>query len=726
MRLSRRVTHRNVARVFDIGEHEGEKLLTMELVDGESLAQALTRDGAFAVARAVEIAMAIAEGLGSAHEAGVIHRDLKPDNVLLARDGRVVITDFGVARAVAGAASAARTLGGLVGTPAYMAPEQIEGRADVDARADIYALGAVLSEALTGKRVWGGASPFILERLTGPAPDPRDHTPELLPALADLIVRCLACRREDRPATVGEVSHELAAVARSCEGATASLPPPPPSDPRAPEPALPSDTDKTIAVLAFRNAGPPADDYLADELTDDLIDALSMTHGLRVRARSTLLRFRGRPPSMGPRPDPSLVRSPNQASEEVVDAREIGREIGVEAIVEGSVRRAPGVVRMTVRLIGVADGFQLWSKRFDRPERDVLAINDEAAAAIAQALGIDTRAPAREPPSDPRVIDLYLRGRREYRKYWPDPLRRALAIFQEALALAPGDPTLLAAAASALARLSFYDEDGGLARAREAAERAVAAAPEAGEPHLALGSMLFQAGDSCAAVRALRQAVNLAPGLAEAHVALGRMLTEIGAVEEGVRRVEAALLLDPEAPLARSELVRCAALRGRWDESLAHCEQLRKQQTPFNLWMVETRMALWRRRPYTAPPAFLDMLSRDTSTLISGPRQVLLALTEGRLPEGTPDLETLAHAHRTGVRGRLFLLQMAAEVHAFLGDHARALAAIEDAATSGLLDRVWLERCPLLADAREDARFAPAHAVVARRADDVLAAYRAP
>ena len=707
VRLSRRVTHRNVARVFDIGEHEGERLLTMELVEGESLGQALAREGAFAVPRALAVALAIAEGLGGAHEAGVVHRDLKPDNVLLARDGRVVITDFGVARAIAGAGGAGQTFNGLVGTPAYMAPEQIEGRPDVDARADIYALGALISELLTGKRVWGGASPFVPERLEGPAPDPRAGKPGLPAALAELVMRCLACKREQRPATIAEVAGDLAALAASCDaGAATDLPP---SHRRTSEPALPADTDKTIAVLSFRNAGPAEDDYLASELTDDLIDALSMTHGLRVRARSTLLRFRD--------------------TGTALDAREIGAEVGVEAILEGSVRRAPGVVRMTLRLIGVADGFQLWAKRFERAERDVLAINDEAARSIAQALGVSERTSVRAPPTDPRVVDLYLRGRYEYRKFWPDSLRRGLALLQEALALSPDDPSLLAAVAGALSRLSFYDE-GSLDAARAAAERAVTAAPEAGEPYLALGSVLFQTGDCPGAVRALREAAHLAPGLAEAHSALGRLLTEIGAVDEGIRRIEAALQLDPEVQLAHSELSRAAALLGRWEESAAHGEQLLRQSM-FGFWLLETRLVLWQQRsyrgvPYVASAEYREALGREGGKLADAPRQVLAVLTDGRLPEGAVDLRELAQTHRNGVRGRLYLLQMAAEVHGFLGDRERVLAAIEDAAASGLIDRLWLESCPLLADVRADPRYRSAHAEVVRYTDSILAAYRAP
>ena len=212
-KLARRVTHRNVARVFDIGEHEGEKFLTMELVDGESLAATIAREGAFSVVRAVEIAAAIAAGLASAHAAGVIHRDLKPDNVLIASDGRVVLTDFGIARAIISSGPAA-TVGGLVGTPAYMAPEQVEGR-EVDARADLYALGALMFELVTGHRAWARRTAIFVvaaARLTSPPPDPRARRPDLPAPAAELIMRCLARQPEHRPASAEEVSAWLGTI----------------------------------------------------------------------------------------------------------------------------------------------------------------------------------------------------------------------------------------------------------------------------------------------------------------------------------------------------------------------------------------------------------------------------------------------------------------------------------------------------------------------------------
>ncbi|HVY49887.1 MAG TPA: serine/threonine-protein kinase, partial [Minicystis sp.] len=213
VKLARRVTHPNVARVFDIGEHDGEKFLTMEYVDGESLAGLLAREGALSVARGVELAVAVCAGLGAAHHAGVVHRDLKPDNVLLSKSGRVVVTDFGIARAVMDG-GAGQTAGGLVGTPAYMAPEQVEGAADVDARADVYALGAMLFELFTGARPWIGDAPIAVAaaRLVHPPPDPRAKKPDLPTPLARAILRCMARRREERFASVAEVAAELASL----------------------------------------------------------------------------------------------------------------------------------------------------------------------------------------------------------------------------------------------------------------------------------------------------------------------------------------------------------------------------------------------------------------------------------------------------------------------------------------------------------------------------------
>ena len=331
VKLARRVTHRNVARTFDIGEGDGEKFLTMELVEGEALSARIAREGALPLGFVAEVAASMCAGLAAAHEAGIVHRDLKPDNVLIARDGRVVITDFGIARAVFDAGRAA-TVGLALGTPAYMAPEQVEGATDLDARTDIYALGAMMYECLTGERPWTGDSVWSLAaaRLMQPPPDPRVKRPDLPPAAAELVLRCMARKREDRFASAAQAAVALSAL--TMPAAEARRPSTPPAGP-AP---LDSGT-KTVAVLPFRNTGAKDDDYIAEGLSDDLIDGLSMTPGLRVLARDAVTR----------------------AGAQGQGARDLGRELRVDVVVDGSVRRAGEQLRISARVISVADGFQL-------------------------------------------------------------------------------------------------------------------------------------------------------------------------------------------------------------------------------------------------------------------------------------------------------------------------------------------------------------------------------
>ncbi|MFT3770866.1 MAG: protein kinase [Minicystis sp.] len=693
VKLARRVTHHNVARVFDIGEHEGEKFLSMELVDGESLAAAIAR-GAFGFERAATIVQAIAAGLASAHAAGVVHRDLKPDNVLLACDGRVVVTDFGIARAVLESGAAGTTLLGVFGTPAYMAPEQVEGLPSIDGRADIYALGALFYELLTGERAFPGTSPFAVAsaRLLAPPPDPRKKRPDVPAACAELILRCMSRQPEDRPASVEEVSAEIAAI---------SFPTSPQPVTRSGAPSALRDraSDKTVAVLPFHNGGPSEDDYLAEELTDDLIDALSMTRGLKVRPRGVVARFRG---ADG-------------------DPREAGRALGVQVVVLGTVRRARGKARISVRLVSVADGFQLWAKRVERPEQEVLAINDEVAAAIVEALTLDGEGAARAAPASPAAMDLYLRGRHEYRQFWPEHQRRAVDLFEQAAAVAPDDPMILSGLALSLSRLSFFAGSAHKARAWQAAERAVAAAPHLSESHLALGSVLLQVGEPKAAMRELRHAVGRGPGLAEAHSALGRLLVEIGAAEDGMWRLDTALTLDPDVPLACSAKARAHALLGQWDKADALLARLRGSEGTISFWALGARMALWRRLP---GEAYTPEVPRDVEHGL--PWMMGELLRNGRLPEAFPTLDDLTRKVEGGGRRRVLFCQMYAEMVAFAGDAAATLEALRCADDNGLIDRFWLERCPLLDPIRADPRFLAVHAAVKLRADEILAVYRAP
>ncbi len=694
VKLARRVTHRNVARVFDIGEHQGDKFLTMELVDGESLGALVAREGALPLARVVEITSGICAGLTSAHAAGVVHRDLKPDNVLLASDGRVVLTDFGIARAFTDG-GAGSTMGLLVGTPAYMAPEQVEGQREIDARADIYALGVVVYELVTGRRAWPGESPLAVAaaRLMHDPPDPRRVCSEIPPTVSAFVLKCMARRREDRFPTMEAVVAALSTITWSGFSAALAVPP------REAGAVSLAKTDKTVAVLPFRNAGSPEDDYLAAELTDDLIDSLSMTRGLKVRSRGVVLGYQGK----------------NQ------DPRDIGRDLGVQVVLEGSVRRARGSVRISARLISVADGFQLWAKRFDRPEQDVLSINDDAAHAIADALTLDREASAREAPSSPEAVDLYLRARHEYRKFWQNSQESALALFAQAEALAPGDAMILSGKALALSRRSFFTGVG-VDEARASAEQAVAASSTLADARLALGSVLLQQGEWMNAVRELRQAIHRGPGLAEAHAAVGRVLMEVGDVDEAIRRLDAALGLDLRAPLAAEALVRCYALRGEWTRVDEQLELLLNNKDDAAYWTTRARMMLWRR-DQAAALALLAQLGPEHSHLPVA-RLMLKIIAQRSIPGDAAARQLLGVEAIGSLRRRMFFMQMETELHAFMGDLENAMAALKRAADSGLIDFGWLDHCPLLGEIRRDPSFPSLRAQVKQRADAILDAYR--
>jgi eukaryotic-like serine/threonine-protein kinase len=704
VKLARRVTHPNVARIFDMGAHGEEKFLTMEFVDGEPLSTLLTRQGRLELRRAVEIGLAVCRGLEAAHAAGVVHRDLKPANVMLERGGRVVITDFGIARSVADG-DALRTGGIVMGTPAYMAPEQVEGVRDVDARADIYSLGVTLFAMLTGEEPWRGDSALAIAvaRLSGAPPDPRVRCADLPDSIAELIVRCMARHPRDRLASVSDVARALSPCTTAGAAALVRIPEPgprglPPVPTRSAAPG-----EKTIAVLPFRNAGAPEDEYLAEGLTEDLIDTLSMTPGLRVRPLSAVLPFAGR----------------------VSDPRELGRQLDVQVVIEGSVRRAANGAQIRARLLSVTDGFQLWAQRFDRSAGDLLVVSDEAAAAIADALTVHVSAPPREAPTDARAIDLYLRARAEYRRYWRGAVERSVDLFRQAAERAPHDATILAGYARACARSSYFSTDertslGDLARTL--AERAVQVAPEKGDPWIALGTVQFGAGDAVAAAHAVREALSRAPLAAEAHELLANILAEVARPELALERFRTAQGLDPGLRV-RFPRARCLALLGDFDRAFelldAEADDDEFRQSSLAL---SARLMLWRGS-LSPRPRFEEGEPLPVSEPVMYAQLVHDLLQTGSLPDAHRDyITTQFTAAGQAPHFVITKHQYACEIFAYRGERAAALTHLELAVASGLIDETWLERCPVLAPLRDAPAFATARVVVRERTQQVRAA----
>ncbi|MBL0214499.1 MAG: protein kinase [Myxococcales bacterium] len=730
VRLTRRIRHHNVARMFDIGEHRGSRFLTMELVDGAALSREL--GAPLPWARLQPIAQQVCAGLAAAHAEGVIHRDLKPDNVILERTtGRAVVTDFGIARSPDDVA--VTQIGEVIGTPRYMAPEQLAGDA-ADERSDLFSLGVMLFELATATRPWQGktAAAIALERAA------RARRPfagsDCPPAFAELVERCLALHRSDRPATAEEVERAIAA----CEigGATqfdvraASPDGPPevrtlateqatrrevplsrprpadPEPPRAParsssselQPASPLGPATTLAVMPFTAA--EADIYLTDGMVEDLIDTLSTTSQLRVR-----------PVGASGRNEP--------------DPRELGRRLGVDQVVSGSVRRIPTGLRIAARLTSVVDGFQIWARRTDVVDAEVLSLADQLAREIATALS--TRATAHERPTDPRAVELYLRARAELRHYWGVYVAAAADLFEQALTFAPTSPPILGAFAFAAAQAWLMHGGTGAAdRARTAIERALPTGH--GDAHLASAVFRMNQADPEGAAEELANALARAPMSSHAHEYAGRTLIELELTSEARFHFDSAALLDPaRAAVVVVELARIDALEGNWDAAFARIAPLSNHPdlpTAQFVAMYETRLHGWRRDLTSMKASSLHFALRTNENSTEAVTFVVSSLRSGNIDRAHWERLMNLYADPTRPRRASILgLQIVAETSSLHHEPDLALASLAAAADAGLSDVVWIDRCPLL-DGLDPVRFTPIRAQVAARAARVLARFR--
>jgi len=678
VKLARRVTSPHVVRTFDVGEHEGDHFLTMEYIDGKSLSK-LLEEGLLALEEALRIARGVCAGVAAAHAAGVLHRDLKPDNILVETSGRIAISDFGVARAFADSDRS-----GVSGTPAYMAPEQVEATGTVGAPADVYSFGAILFEMLTGERPFSGADPtaMAIARLSQPPPDPRTHRPMPAP-LAQLVLRCMARDPLARFANAGAVAPALAAITIRAQART----------PTRPIVNVPAKRARSVAVLPLRANAELAE--IADGLSEEIVDALTQTRDLRVRPMASVRRF----------------------TSAELDLHEIGAALDVDVIVDGSVRQRGDKIRVSARATGVTDGFQLWANHVDTERQGLLVASDEIARAVAHALTADIELPTRAAPNV-GAVELYLESKAKLRATWFSHINAVIPDLERGLVLAPDDPGILSSLAMALGRTAFLGMAGGdLARARTLAERAVALAPASGEAWLALGLACRYAASAADAARALKSAVARAPGTAMAQAMLGSLLLEAGELELALSHLEAAAGLDPF--VSHFDLPRAYVYLGRYDDAFALIEKVRaldvdRQVTDYLDFQVG-RFRMWRGEltdveliTPAGSPEFVKHLQRVGRIFRTG----VLAPTD--LEEFTTFL--LA----SNARLRATNSQFIAELMLATGERAAALDFIATGVDAGLQDHLWFVRCPLLEPLREDARFRELAQIVQDRAAEVL------
>jgi serine/threonine-protein kinase len=702
-RAMARLSHPNVVAVYDVGVHEDQVFIVMELVEGGTLRQWLAREPRD-WREVLEVLLEAARGLSAAHAAGVVHRDLKPDNVLVGKDARVRVTDFGLARANlrdqdawsnAPANPAGPTIsrtGTLLGSPAYMAPEQMRGD-DADRRADVFSFCVTLWEALYGERPFPGETLGDIEASIGAGRLREVGRGSRVPRwLHEALLRGLRADPAERPHSVDALvalltpprSRRLVALVALLLAATALSLPFFVAQKRANPAATP-----TIAVLPFVDLSTARDqEQFADGLAEELISALARVDGLRVVGRTSSFSFKGKKE----------------------DLSSIGRKLGSAAILEGSVQKAGARARIAVQLVNAPDGYHLWSEVYDEEVTDIFAVQDRIARSVVAALApklLPTRpAPIPQRKIDPEAYAQYLLGG-HHRKhgYTGDAFRKSVAAFRRAVEIDPA----YGAAWAGLAVAESLDADtastleamrDGRDRAEAAAEKAVALAPDLAEAYAARSLLRFFKFDSAGARADAERALSLAPSDADILSRYGRgILASAGRLPEAIAAVRSATLLDP--------------LSGTAWEGLGHL-YLGTGQTPLAREALERALELDPGHSYAAanlvttlllegqPAAALEVAqhmppSQDVLRLMS------IAMVQSDLHHPVESQKAL---DELAMRFAIAAAYQVAGVHAWRGESDLAFQWLDRAVSQrdgGLMDLKW---DPLFRGLRGDPRYA--------------------
>jgi serine/threonine-protein kinase len=716
-----RLSHPHICALFDVGEQDGLTYLVMEHLEGQTLAERLV-EGSLPVEQVLLYGREMAEALEAAHRQGVVHRDLKPANVMLTRDG-VKLLDFGLAklraeeRAPAAAAHTLTQTGMVMGTLPYMSPEQLQG-GDVDARTDIFALGAVLYEMTTGRRPFAGdtEAALIAALLSGePAPFTGARG-QAVPALERVVRRCLAKDREQRWPSARDVAEELRSIAdgRAGRGRARWIPRwstrtrwlaaagllllglalvpwlrrgPAMRDGPATAPSVHS-----IAVLPLRDLSPEkaAEDYFADGMTEALIADLARISSLHVISRTSVMRFKDTRESL---PD-------------------IARQLGVDGLIEGSVLRSGGRVRITAQLVHGATDRHLWVETYDRDLRDVLTLQGEVARAIADQVRVvltpEERARlSRKRTVDPEAHEAYIKGRFYWNKRTTEGLQQALSHFQKAIEKDPALTLGYVGLADTYATAGFYGYDAippaeAMPKAEAAARKALEIDVDSAEAHTSLGRTKHYTFRWSEAGEEFQRALGLNPNYSLTHQWYGHYLTTVGQHDRAIATHERARQLDPLNLQITVALGVGQYMARRFDDAVATYRKTLEMDPRFARAHFRLGQVHAARGEYGKA-----VKEYETYASVTGGDPLSLAMTAhalGRLGEREKARAILARMQQAASKGWVPTYRFAL-VYIGLGDRERAMDWLEKAYEERSTFLISLAVDPMLDPLRSDRRF---------------------
>jgi serine/threonine-protein kinase len=692
VRAAAKLSHPNIVTAHDAEQAGDSHFLVMEYVEGTSLARLLAEHGPLPVAQACDYVRQAAFGLQHAYEKGMVHRDIKPHNLMLMLDGQVKVLDFGLARfaqesraagpteqaSVCGSTTATLTLAGtLMGTPDYMAPEQVRDAHSADVRADVYSLGCTLFALLIGRPPFPEGTPVEKARahVDQMPPSLIERRGDVPPELAGVVGRMMAKDPARRYQTPAEVAAALLPFT------TATLPPW----------SLGREGIPSLAVLPTVNMSAESEmEYLSDGMTESIINLLSQLPGLRVMARSTVFRYKGRDS----------------------DAREAGQALGVGAVLAGQIYQRDGRVVIRMELVDVADGSHLWGGQYNRPMADLQVVETTIAREIAEKLHLRLTGQQKHRLSRPRTENAeayqwYLKGRHYWNKRTAEGLRRSIKHFEQAIDADPTYALAYTGVADAYLNLGGWGHlpfREAYPRARAAATRALAIDEDLAEAHVSLAMVQKEYDwDWASAGRGYERALELNPNYAVAHQWFGEYLASLGRHQEAIASFNRAIELDPLSLVIQATLGRHGYYFARQYEQAV--VQLRKTlDTDDGFWVARLWLGLTYATMGRCPEALAEL---QTARRLDDNLEIVATLgyTYGRAGwrlEAQQTLDELQQLSRT----RYVSPMLGALIATGLGEHDQAFGWLEQSHVDRAQMMSELNAEPLFDPLRADPRFA--------------------